>query len=170
MIKPSGISHIAMVTADLDGFRGFYEDIIGLDTLLVLGPEPGHGRHAILSAGSTVLHVFEVDGYDPATQGIGTQMFGRGRLDHLGFAVNDEAALREVGDRLVAVDASDGGIRPLGPVLSVRYRDPDGFEGEINCFNPQFDPTTLAHQDEVVDPGWLDRAKQSMGSTLTSSI
>ena len=24
-------------------------------------------------------------------------------------------------------------------MLSVRYRDPDGFEGEINCFNADFD-------------------------------
>ena len=37
MIKPSGVSHVAMVTADLDRYRDFYEDIVGLDTALVLG-------------------------------------------------------------------------------------------------------------------------------------
>ena len=137
MIKPTGVSHVAMVTADLHRYRAFYEDIIGLDTALVLAPSPDLGRHAIFFAGDAVLHVFEIAGYDPAAHGIGSTMFERGRLDHLGFTVPDETALGEVRDRLVAAGAASGDIRPLGPVLSVRYQDPDGFEGEINCFNPE---------------------------------
>ena len=112
MIKPTGISHIAMVTADLDRYRDFYEGTIGLDTALVLGPGPDHGRHAIFFAGDSVLHVFEVDGYDPAAHGIGTTMFERGRLDHLGFTVADQAALAEVRDRLVAVERLERGHPP----------------------------------------------------------
>jgi catechol 2,3-dioxygenase-like lactoylglutathione lyase family enzyme len=30
--EPVGVSHVAVVTADLDGFRAFYEDTIGLET------------------------------------------------------------------------------------------------------------------------------------------
>ena len=101
-------------------------------------------------------------GTTPAAHGIGTTMFERGRLDHLGFTVADQAALAEVRDRLVAVDASSGDVTPLGPVLSVRYRDPDGFEGEINCFNPDFDGSTPGDHDEVADPGWYDRAKRAL--------
>jgi len=29
--EPVGVSHVAVVTADLDGFRAFYEETIGLD-------------------------------------------------------------------------------------------------------------------------------------------
>ena len=162
MIKPSGISHIAMVTADLDRYRDFYETTVGLDTALVLGAGSDHGRHAIFFAGETVLHVFEVDGYDPTAQGIGPAMFERGRLDHLGFTVADEEALRAVADRLVSVGASCGEIRPLGPTLSVRYEDPDGFEGEINCFNRAFKPSSFGDRDEVVDPIWLERAERAL--------
>ena len=53
-------------------------------------------------------------------------MFGRGRLDHFGFTVVDQAALRSVRDRLLAAGATSGDIRPLGPMLSVRFQDPDG--------------------------------------------
>ena len=89
-------------------------------------------------------------------------MFERGRLDHLGFTVSEPSELASVRDRLVDVGASSGEIRPLGPVLSVRYRDPDGFEGEINCFDPDFDPAMLERSDDVIDRHWHDRLKQVM--------
>ena len=79
-----------------------------------------------------MLHVFEVAGYDPTRQGLSTAMFRRGRLDHLGFTVTTVAAESAIRDRLLAVGASNGDIWPLGPMLSIRFSDPDGFEGEIN--------------------------------------
>lgn len=162
MSKACGVNHIAVVTGDLDGYRAFYEDTLGLDTALVLGAGPGHGRQAIVFAGDVMLHVFEVADGDPAASGSGAVMFERGRLDHLGFTVRDEAALAVVRRKLMAVGASSGDIRPLGWMLSVRYLDPDGFEGEVNCFNPRFDPSSLRDQDEVVDPRWLERARRAL--------
>lgn len=162
--RPSGaigVNHIAVVTADLDGYRAFYEGTIGLDTALVLAPGPGHGRQAIVFAGDVMLHVFEVaDGRAPA--GAGSAMLERGRHDHLAFTVRDEAALTGLRDRLIAVGASSGDIRPLGWMLSVRYVDHEGFEGEVNCFNPRFDPSTLRAEDEVIDPHWLQRAEHAL--------
>ena len=155
-----GVSHVAVVTADLDGFRAFYEETIGLETTIVFGAGPGHARQAVIAAGSVMLHVFEVDGYDPAPQGFTDAMFARGRLDHFGFTVPDEAALVALRDRLLAVGASSGSIRRLGPMLSVRFHDPDGLEGEVNCFDPSYDPSTLREEDEIVDPAWFERTKQ----------
>jgi len=160
MSRPSGVSHIAVVTADLDAFRAFYENTIGLETTVVFGAGPGHSRQAVPVAGDVMLHVFEIVGYDPTTHGHSTAMFERGRLDHIGFTVTDVPALTAVRDRLLAVDASSGDIRPLGPMLSLRFSDPEGFEGEINCYNPDFDPTAMHDEDEIVDPHWLERAKQ----------
>jgi catechol 2,3-dioxygenase-like lactoylglutathione lyase family enzyme len=151
------VNHIAVVTADLDGYRAFYEDAIGLDTALMLGPGPGHGRQAVMFAGNVVLHVFEAD-----PPGTGSGMLHRGRLDHLGFTVRDEATLAVLRNRLLDAGASSGDIRPLGWLLSLRYRDPDGFEGEINCFNPAFDPAALRDQDEVLDPQWLERTERAL--------
>ncbi len=157
MTGPCGISHIAVVTADLDRFRAFYEDTIGLATAMVLGAAPGHARQAVIVAGEVMLHVFEVPGYDPAAHGFAPAMFERGRLDHLGFTVVDEAALQAMRDRLLEVGASSGDIRRLGPMLSVRFHDPEGFEGEVNCLDPTYDPSAVRAEDEVVDPNWFAR-------------
>ena len=159
-----GVSHVAVVTADLDRFRAFYEDTIGLETTIVFGSGPGHARQAVLAAGNVMLHVFEVSEFDPAARGYGSAMFERGRLDHIGFTVADEAALVALRDRLLAVGASSGSIRHLGPLLSVRFHDPDGLEGEINCLDPAYDPSSLRDEDEIVDPAWLDRIRSVMGS------
>ncbi len=150
-----------MVTADLDRFRAFYEDVIGLRTTVVFGAAPGHAREAVLVVGSgaAMLQVFEIAGYDPAAHGHSSAMFERGRLDHIGFTVPDVASLTALRDRLLAVDASSGDIRPLGPMLSLRFADPDGLQGEINCFNPDFDPSTVRDVDEIVDPDWVERAR-----------
>lgn len=66
---PCGISHVAVVTADLDGFRAFYEQVIGLQIAVVQGAGPRHGRGAVVFAGDAMLHVFEVPGYDPTVTG-----------------------------------------------------------------------------------------------------
>ena len=157
-----GVSHVAVVTADLDRFRAFYEDTIGLETTIVFGAGEGHAGQAVLAAGNVMLHVFEVSGFDPAAQGFSSGMFERGRLDHIGFTVADEAALVALRDRLLAVGASSGSIRHLGPMLSVRFHDPDGLEGEINCLDPSYDPSTLRDEDEIVDPDWLERTRRVM--------
>ena len=89
-------------------------------------------------------------------------LFERGRLDHMGLTVIDRVALSAIRDRLLAVDASSGDIRSLGPMLSLRFVDPDGLEGEINCYNPEFDPSTLRDEDEVIDPDWLVLTKRAL--------
>ena len=156
---PCGVSHVAVVTGDLDGYRAFYEEIVGLKATMIVGPGRGHGRQAVLAAGEVMLHVFEVPGYDPAGHGFTPTMFERGRLDHLGYTVRDEAALAALCDRLLAVDATSGVIRRLGPMLSVRFHDPDGFEGEVNCLDPSYDPTSVRDEDEIVDPCWFEHTR-----------
>jgi catechol 2,3-dioxygenase-like lactoylglutathione lyase family enzyme len=166
---PCGVSHVAVVTGDLDGYRAFYEEVIGLETTLVLGAGPGHGRQAVLSAGQVMLHVFELPGYDPTVNGLSPAMFERGRLDHLGFTVPDPSALNTVRDRLVAADASSGIIRRVGPMLSLRFHDPDESEGEINCLDPTYDPSTLRDEDHVINPMWFARVASVLHADSTKA-
>jgi hypothetical protein len=160
MSRPSGVSHLAMVTADLDRYRVFYEDTIGVDIALVLAAGPGHGRQAIAFVGDAMFHVFEPADQSVAPQRVGAGMFERGHLDHFGLTVPNVGALTELRHRLIEVGASSGDIRPLGPMLSIRFLDPDGFEGEINCLNPDFDPSALRDADAVIDPHWLERTRR----------
>ena len=140
---PFGFSHVTVVTPDLDRFRAFYEDVVGLRTAVVVRTtEPPHVRHAMLLVNdASIVHAFELPGYDPVAAGIGREMFARGRIDHLGFMVASVAELETVRDRLVAVGASDGTVIPHGPVHAVHFVDPDGLEGDINAVNTAWDPS-----------------------------
>jgi hypothetical protein len=80
-------------------------------------------------------------------------------IDHLGFAVPDEDALREAGDRLVAAGASEGSIRQEGPLLAIDFVDPDGTRGEVNCLNPFFGPEHIPAGD-VIAPNWFERTRR----------
>lgn len=146
-----GFSHVTVVTPDLDRFRAFYEDVLGLRTAIVLRA-PGL-RHAIIPVSDTsIIHAFEQPGYDPAAQGIGSEMFTRGRLDHIGLLVGSMEELEAVRDRLVSVGASDGEIGSHGPVHHVDFRDPDGLEGEINAVNTAWDPKAVGAQEVEEEP------------------
>ena len=90
---------------------------------------------------ASIVHVFEQPGYDPAADGVGTEMFSRGRIDHFGLLLGSVPDLEAVRDRLVAVGASDGEVRPLGPVWSVHFTDPDGLEGEVNAVRTDWSPS-----------------------------
>jgi catechol 2,3-dioxygenase-like lactoylglutathione lyase family enzyme len=151
---PVSIGHVAVMTPDLDRFRAFYEDVIGLRTAIVLRmTEPPGLRHAVLSVTDTsIVHVFEQPGYDPAADGIGTELGRRGRIDHIAFHMASFADLEAVRDRLVAVGASDGTVTPHGPVLSVFFRDPDGLAGEVTTVNATWDPGLETAHELVEEP------------------
>ena len=65
-------------------------------------------------------------------------MMGRGAIDHFGIAVGSPDVLERVRTRLGAAGAQQvGELQPLGDVLSVFFRDPDGMELEVCCAAPQ---------------------------------
>jgi len=151
---PFGFSHVTVVTPDLDRFRAFYEAVIGLRTAVVVRTTvPPELRHAIILVNdASIVHAFEVPGYDPAAAGMGGEMFSRGRLDHLGFMVASVAELEALRDRLVAVGASDGTVVSHGPVLAVHFVDPDGLEGDINAVNLAWDPSQETNHEVEEEP------------------
>ena len=80
----NGVSHIALNTADMGRFRRFYEGVLGLRMgVTAVLDHPPFLRHATFHVtDGLALHVFEVPGYDPAAQGIGTDLGPRGRVVH----------------------------------------------------------------------------------------
>jgi len=162
----TALSHLALNTADLDRFRRFYEGILDIPVSVVRRMDhPPYLRHALFHVpGGLVLHVREVPGYDPSLQGIGRSFGERGRIDHFGFQVDDETALRKVAGRLRAAGASDGEIGARGPLLSALVHDPDGLELEINCPNLAFDVRAGDVVEELVRPDLLDQVAGVTGS------
>jgi catechol 2,3-dioxygenase-like lactoylglutathione lyase family enzyme len=138
----AGIDHVATNTKDADRLQAFYGDVYGA-TEESDGPEfPGGPRMMVLNIGpSSELNVFELP--DNAEADRQTPMFGRGRLDHIGFKAADLAAFEAIRDRLVAAGATDGVVTEFGRKISVFFRDPDGLECEVVTANPDVDPDDL---------------------------
>ena len=133
-----GFKHVAIITADTRRFVDFYSEVFDAkvagemrmgDAGVLTFVEIGEGRE---------INLFEVrDNTEAQRQ---TPMFGRGRLDHLGFQAASLEAFEEIRRRLIARGAADEFVTDFGPVLSVFFRDPDGLEGEVCVPNPDAAP------------------------------
>ena len=134
----SGLDHVATITSDGDRLKEFYVDVFEA-TVDRDGPEfRGGPRMLIINIGpATELNIFEIDDNTEADRQ--TPMFGRGRIDHLGFRVDDLDAFTEVRRRLMAVGATDGLVTEFGRKISLFFRDPDRMEFEALCTNPDVD-------------------------------
>jgi catechol 2,3-dioxygenase-like lactoylglutathione lyase family enzyme len=134
--------HAAVNTPDLDRFRRFYEDVLGLRLVTVNSPEDAPfrriGAFTDRRGLSMGLLVFEVPGY---TSGLPQDQMGRrGRIDHLTFEAANDADFTEILHRLVEAGASSGEVTPLGPVSSALFVDPDGGHGNLQVTNPAWRP------------------------------
>src|SRR5262249_52128878 len=112
--KTSGFNHVATMTADLDRYLAFYQEMFGAEVLSVTEARDDHPGMAIVDmGGSGALNVFEV----PAGSIVGdrARMGGRGPIDHYALAVDSEERLMEIRDRLVAAGASPGEVTRFGP-------------------------------------------------------
>ena len=139
-----GIDHVATITNDGDRLKQFYVDVFDA-TVEHDGPEfPGGPRMLIINIGpGTELNVFEIDGNDQAD--VQTPMFGRGRLDHIGFHAANLETFGEIRSRLIAAGAADRIVTQFGRKLSLFFRDPDELECEVLVANPNADPDNLQY-------------------------
>lgn len=136
-----GINHVAVLTSDTDRLTAFYGEVFGATVDGTLRDEEGF-RLTLVKVGPTAeLNVFEIAGNDEARRQ--TPMFGRGRIDHLGFQAASLDSFDTIRDRLVGRGASDGSVTDFGPVLSLFFRDPDGLEAEVCVSNPDAQPGVL---------------------------
>lgn len=138
----AGIDHVATITNDMDRLHRFYVDNFGA-TIESDGPEyPGGPRMSIVNIGpGCELNVFEIEGNTQADKQ--TPMFGRGRIDHIGFLAGSLEELAEIRSRLMAAGATDGTVTVFGRKLSMFFRDPDKLECEVLVANPDFDPENV---------------------------
>ncbi len=134
----NGFNHVALLTNDTDRLVSFYRDVFDAEVDGQQQENP-HVRLTFVRVGEAAeLNVFEVEGNTEADRQ--TPMFGRGRIDHLGFQAASLEAFEEIRRRLMARGAADDFVTDFGPILSVFFRDPDGLEGEVCVTNPDAVP------------------------------
>lgn len=132
-----GFNHLAVLTADTDGFVSFFSEVFDAE---VIGSLPvGDGKLTFVKIGDDVdFNVFEVPGNTEAERQ--TPMLGRGRLDHFGLQAASLDAFEEIRGRLIARGAADEFVTDFGPILSMFFTGPDGLEGEVCVPNPDVVP------------------------------
>ena len=133
----AGFDHVAVITADLERFVSFYEDVFGAEVEGRLSDD-GVDMVVLRIAPQSEINVFRIDGNDEATRQ--TPIFGRGRLDHFAFRAASLEHFEQLRDRLIERGCSDGFVTDFGHVLSVFFRDPEGLEAEVCVANPDAVP------------------------------
>jgi catechol 2,3-dioxygenase-like lactoylglutathione lyase family enzyme len=132
-----GLNHAALLTQDTDRLHAFYTEVF--EATVAHDQRQEQLRFSIVDVGPhTELNVFELHGGHPVPSQV--PMFGRGRLDHIGFQAASLEAFEEIRRRLLARGACDEFITDFGPVLSLFFRDPDGLEAEVCVPNPDATP------------------------------
>jgi catechol 2,3-dioxygenase-like lactoylglutathione lyase family enzyme len=132
-----GLNHAALLTQDTDRLHAFYTEVF--DATVAQDQRQEQLRFSVVDVGPhTELNVFELHGGHPAPPQ--EPMFGRGRLDHIGFQAASLEAFEEIRRRLLARGACDEFVTDFGPVLSLFFRDPDGLEAEVCVPNPDATP------------------------------
>lgn len=129
----SGINHVATLTSDMGRTVGFYEQVFEAVVTHEVARTDDHPWMKVVDlGGGAALNVFEVPG--DSIVGDRRRIGGRGAVDHFGIAVESRAVLERVRDRLGPAGAQEvGEVQPLGGLLSVFFRDPDGLELEVCC-------------------------------------
>ncbi|MET0910624.1 MAG: VOC family protein [Ilumatobacteraceae bacterium] len=133
-----GVNHVAVLTGDTERLSRFYIEMFDAPPARTIEEQPGFKLSLIDIGGGRELNVFEIDGNGEAERQ--APMFGRGRLDHIGFQAGSLEAFEEIRRRLMASDAADDFVTDFGPVLSVFFVDPDGLECEVLVENPDAVP------------------------------
>jgi len=123
-----GFHHVALVTPDLDATIRFYRDVLGMEAGEVMERQ---GRHCFITPGGDTwgLHFFEhADAELFAQPEVLTQRYGflPGALQHIAFALPDEAAALALRQRLQEKGVEITPINELGPIRNFLFTDNNG--------------------------------------------
>jgi catechol 2,3-dioxygenase-like lactoylglutathione lyase family enzyme len=160
MIKPNGVHHIAIMTADIKAQISYFTDVLGckLSAIFDMHGVPG-AFHAFVHLNDHSYFSFvQMDDIAdiPATIGITHAGTGAGKaaagvMQHLAFNVDSEADLLAMRDRI-----RTKGINVMGPIdhgvcKSIYFAGPEGLTLEVASSEGEMD------QALWIDPKVLER-------------
>ena len=154
------IQHLTFITADMDRLIDFYDRIFDAKVVFDMTEEglreSDEGlRHALIEVGPhSYLHPFQIPGIAPPSDD--QPMFQRGRLDHFALNANSEEAFREMRNRLIKEDATDGIVTNMGALWVLTFSDPDEGKQELVWVLPD---TTYA-EDGLALADWTSEVME----------
>lgn len=126
-----GISHLALVTPDMDMTVRFYTGVLGMPLVMTLMAGPMRHYFFEMSPHNTVAF-FEVADAETFSKGAGSPAPHPVQLDHISFDLPDEQALHTLQTRLRAAGSDVTEVIDHGVMKSVYFTDPNGIALEAS--------------------------------------
>lgn len=151
-----GINHLALITDDMDATVRFWHGVLGAELVATVA-QPTFRHYFFRFGERTTVAFFEyLDEHGPRpTDRVAKPagVFDRraGQFDHLSLDLPDEAALRDLQDRLRAANCEVSEIVDHQFIRSIYFTDPTGIALEASYWIEP--PTTPAGRFDA--PGWF---------------
>lgn len=126
-----GVSHLALVTPDMEATTRFYAGVLGMPLVMTLMAGPMRHYFFEIAPGNTVAF-FEVSEAETFRKGAGSPGPHPVQMDHLSFNVADEDALHQLRERLSAAGSEVTEIVDHEQMKSVYFTDPNGIALEAS--------------------------------------
>ena len=123
-----GFHHVGVLTTDLDRLLAFYRTIFDAEAV-VAAVEDGVRSVLIDVGGGAFLHAYEVP--DGGISLAGRPKYQRGQLDHIGLAAPTQEVFLTLRRRALEAGITNGRVRDFGTAWGMKFRDPDGGEGDL---------------------------------------
>lgn len=141
----AGVSHLALVTPDMDATVRFYAGVLGMPLVMTLMAGPMRHYFFEIAPQNTVAF-FEIADAETFRKGAGSGAPYPVQLDHISFNVADEDALNVLRARIAAAGSGVTDIVEHGVMRSIYFTDPNGIALEASYWvvdgtNRAFDST-----------------------------
>ena len=146
-----GFHHVGVLTTDLNRLLAFYRTVFDAEPVY---DEIDDGvRSALIDVGGGgFLHAFEVpEGQIPL---VGKPKYQRGQFDHFALAAPTQEVFRILRRRAMEAGATDGHVRDFGAVWAMKFRDPDGLEGDLMWADPDIPLSALRRYADAPIAPW----------------
>lgn len=135
---PAGYSHIRLTVTDIDRSRAFYERVFGFTVAYEAPPQDADQatKDALGFLFGGVIYSFGAGnmlGLRPVAAGGDAFNEDRVGLDHLAFRLSSRADLDAAAAVLDELGVAHAGLKDLGMMWILEFRDPDGVALELTA-------------------------------------
>jgi len=133
-ITTTGFNHVRLTVTDLATSRAFYDQLFGWPVAFELPADADEATREslwFLFGGLIYAVPGGLLGLRPVAPGTDAFSEDRVGLDHLSFTVSSRADLDAAVALLDELGASHGGVKDLGTMDILEFRDPDGIALEL---------------------------------------